>query len=146
MILPRNLPCLYTVTYMDFRDTQPNPPNPWVELVLKRILSPGLFEVELNVYGEDMKKRSTQLSEATEAELQGLADWIEHVWSDDTPPYTFSTLPLRLEFSHREHIGEIYYSVYVNNTFVNLVYEQGGGSNVLRAQELRHEISTLSTP
>lgn len=81
-----------------------------------------------------------RVADVPTSQIEALASWIEGVW-DDAPPLGLPALGLELRFSHREHVGEVYYDVHVDRAFVRSVYEQSGGSNVFRAARLREELA-----
>ena len=72
--------------------------------------------------------------------FQKLADWLDYLW-DECDPFIIEELNLKFEFSHREHIGEGYYYILVDNIKYLYIYEQLGQSNTAHAKELRESIS-----
>ncbi|MBX3722858.1 MAG: hypothetical protein KF713_13545 [Turneriella sp.] len=67
-------------------------------------------------------------------EIKAVAAWLENFWEPCADVYLGS---LRFIYSHREHIGEGYYTIAESNSTILYVYEQLGTSNIARAQELR---------
>lgn len=100
--------------------------------------TPGMVRATLTVRGVP------RTADVPVSQLVALAKWIEDVWNDD-PPCGVPALGLELRFSHREHIGEIYYDVLVDGVRVRSVYEQGGTSNTFRARGLRAEVAACDT-
>lgn len=84
--------------------------------------------------GEVDRTEWTKTISTTRGEIAALADWLENFWEPCAAAHLGS---LRFIYSHREHIGEGYYDIADGDTKVLYVYEQLGGSNVARAQELR---------
>ena len=76
--------------------------------------------------------------------LENLATWVDEIWNE-VPDISLTSIPLTLSYGHREHIGEVFYSVIVNGTKRIYVYEQTNSSNTARAQALRSEIAALHT-
>ena len=72
--------------------------------------------------------------------FQKLADWLDSLW-DECDPLIIEELNLKFEFSHREHIGEGYYYILVDNIKYLYIYEQLGQSSTAHAKELRESIN-----
>lgn len=69
------------------------------------------------------------------SKILSLAKWLDSLW-DECAPVLIEELGLRFEFSHREHIGEGFFYIIVDNIKYLLIYEQLGQSNVAHAKEL----------
>lgn len=69
------------------------------------------------------------------SKFRKLADWLDSLW-DECNPLILEELNLKFEFSHREHIGEGYFYIIVDNIKYLLIYEQLGQSNKAHAKEL----------
>ena len=72
--------------------------------------------------------------------FKNLAQWLDSLWNE-CPPALIEELGLKFEFSHREHIGEGFFYVLVDNVKYLLIYEQLGQSNVAHAKELLESLN-----
>ncbi len=75
--------------------------------------------------------------------LEALATWVDTLWNE-VPDLVLESVPLCLAYGHREHIGEGFYGVNINEKPIAYVYEQINQSNTARAQMLRNELAELT--
>lgn len=123
---------------MDFDDMDTTQPQ--VELRIVAGAKQDTVAVTLRVL-DGTKLRLEKTAHAVDkSRIEALASWIKDVW-DGRAPYVLEELGFELRFSHREHVGEIYYDVLVDGRRVRSVYEQGGLSNDHRAQLVRAELA-----
>lgn len=94
------------------------------------------FEVECQMQiTKDGQIAITRKANVPLEKLRNLAQWLDSLWNE-CPPALIEELGLKFEFSHREHIGEGFFYVLVDNVKYLLIYEQLGQSNVAHAKEL----------
>lgn len=84
--------------------------------------------------GEGERTAWTKTIRTTRGEMAALADWLQNFWEPCPDAHLDH---FRCIYSHREHIGEGYYTIADGNNKVLYVYEQLGTSNTARAGELR---------
>lgn len=111
--------------------------GPTIELHVLRADGVGKAQVELNITASRSVHRSATVSVAA---ITALAGWLDNLW-DEKPPCIVPELGLELRYSHREHIGEVFYHVLVDGKVVKLVYEQANASNCARAADLMRELA-----
>jgi hypothetical protein len=102
--------------------------------------SENLSDVECQMQiTKDGKIAITRKAISPVTKFQNLAQWLDSLW-DECQPALIEELGLKFEFSHREHIGEGYFYVLVDNRKYLLIYEHLGQSNVAHAKELRDSL------
>lgn len=84
--------------------------------------------------GEGGRTDWTKTISTTRDEIAALADWLQNFW-EPCPNARLGSLSFI--YSHREHIGDGYFTITDEATKILNVYEQLGGSNIAHARKLR---------
>ena len=114
-------------------------PESYIEFLFSKIENSNEIECNLLI-NKDGVNSIDRKAIVPSLKFQKLADWLDSLW-DECDPFILEELNLKFEFSHREHIGEGYYYILVDNIKYLYIYEQLGQSNTAHAKELRESIT-----
>lgn len=110
-----------------------------IEFLFSKIENSSNVECQIQIT-KDGKIAITRKANVPVTKIQNIARWLDSLW-DECPPALIEELGLKFEFSHREHIGEGFFYVLVDNRKYLFIYEQLGQSNVAHAKELLESLN-----
>ena len=116
-----------------------NPENN-IEFLFSKVESSSEIECSIQI-NKDGKIAINRKAIVPIYKFQRLANWLDSLW-DECDPLIIEELNLKFEFSHREHIGEGYFYIIVDNIKYLLIYEQLGQSNKAHAEELLESLNS----
>ena len=112
-----------------------------IEFLFSKLASSSEVECQIQIT-KDWQITITRRANVPLEKLRNLAQWLDSLWNE-CPPALIEELGFKLEFSHREHIGEGFFYVLVDNVKYLLIYEQLGQSNVAHAKELLESLNIV---
>ncbi len=115
-----------------------NPENN-IEFLFSKLVNSSEVDCQIQIT-KDGKIAITRKANVPVTKFQNLVHWLDCLW-DECPPVLIEELGLKFEFSHREHIGEGFFYVLVDNSKHLLIYEQLGQSNVAHAKYLLESLN-----
>lgn len=110
-----------------------------IEFLFSRTKNSSEVDCQIQIT-KDGKIAITRKANVPVAKFQNLAHWLDSLW-DECQPALIEELGVKFEFSHREHIGEGFFYVIVDNSKYLLIYEQLGQSNVAHSKELLESLN-----
>ncbi len=114
-------------------------PESNIEFLFSKLVNSSEVGCQIQIT-KDGKNVITRKAKVPVIKFQNLAQWLDSLWNE-CQPALIEELGLKFEFSHREHIGEGFFYILVDNVKYLLIYEQLGQSNVAHAKELCDSLS-----